>query len=142
MSCEIRSLLVRKLSLIRWPRLLAKRIGICEARLFQCLDNFGQALRDISVSMLFGNQGNASTKRARAVLQRIHGDPDYRSIFTADRVWIERRDGEVVEERFEPRASFSGHDRCTPWDRLHLTYYLGYAIWNYLTVPFLHSFEE
>ena len=25
--------------------------------------------------------------------------------------------------------------RETPWDRLHLTYFLGYALWNYLTAP-------
>ena len=75
--------------------------------------------------------------KPRAVLQRLSGDPDDRWIFTRDRVWIERRDGEVVEERSEPRASFAGHDRNTPWDRLHLTYFLGYAMWNYLTVPFL-----
>jgi hypothetical protein len=80
---------------------------------------------------------SVDAQKPRAVLQRLHGDPDDRWIFTADRVWIERRDGEVVEERSEPRASFAGHDRNTPWDRLHLTYFLGYAIWNYLTVPFL-----
>ena len=27
----------------------------------------------------------------------------------------------------------------TPWDRLHLTYFLGYALWNYLTAPFLFT---
>jgi len=29
--------------------------------------------------------------------------------------------------------------RETPWDRLHLTYFLGYAVWNYLTAPFLFA---
>jgi len=67
--------------------------------------------------------------KPRAVLQRLTGDPDDRWIFTPDRVWIERRDGEIVEERSHPRAAFAGHDRNTPWDRLHLTYFLGYAIW-------------
>jgi hypothetical protein len=53
--------------------------------------------------------------------------------------WIERRDGTTVEERFDPRAAFAGHVRETPWDRLHLTYFLGYAVWNYLTTPFLFA---
>src|ERR1700720_830035 len=53
-----------------------------------------------------------------------------------NRVWIERRDGTIVEERSDPRAAFAGHVRDTPRDRLHLTYFLGYAIWNYLTTPF------
>jgi hypothetical protein len=57
-------------------------------------------------------------------------------------VWIERRDGWSVEERSDPRAAFAGHVRETPWDRLHLTYFLGYAIWNYLTVPFLFARSE
>ncbi len=42
----------------------------------------------------------------------------------------------IVEERSQPRAAFAGRYRNTPWDRLHLTYFLGCAIWNYLTVPF------
>ena len=37
------------------------------------------------------------------------------------------------------RAAFAGHVRETPWDRLHLTYFLGYALWNYLTTPFLFA---
>jgi hypothetical protein len=51
---------------------------------------------------------------------------DDRWIFTPDRMWIERRDGTVVEERADPRASFIGHVRETRWDRLHLAYF-GYA---------------
>jgi hypothetical protein len=54
-------------------------------------------------------------------------------------VWIARPDGAVVEERKSPRAAFAGHERSTPWDRLHLTYFIGYAMWNYLTVPFLFT---
>lgn len=53
------------------------------------------------------------------------------------RAWIEDRDGRVVEERADPRASFAGHVLATPWDRLHLLYFAGYANWNYFTAPFL-----
>jgi hypothetical protein len=73
------------------------------------------------------------------VMQRLDDDPDDRWIFTKDRVWIERRDGWSVEERSDPRAAFAGHRRETPWDRLHLTYFLGYAVWNYLAAPFLFA---
>jgi hypothetical protein len=65
------------------------------------------------------------------------GRPDYRGHFTPTRVWIEDRDGRVVEERADPRASFAGHILTTPWDRLHLLYFAGYANWNYFTAPFL-----
>ena len=73
----------------------------------------------------------------RSVFQRLGPDPDQRWIFTSDRVWIERRDGSSVEERPHPRAAFAGHALDTRWDDLHLTYFIGYAIWNYLSVPFL-----
>src|SRR5437899_645296 len=73
----------------------------------------------------------------QTVFQRLGDESDDRWIFTANRVWIERRDGTIVEERSDPRAAFAGHVRETPWDRLHLTYFLGYALWNYLTTPFL-----
>ena len=72
----------------------------------------------------------------RTVFQRLGDESDDRWIFTPNRVWIERRDGTVVEERSDPRAAFAGHVRETRWDRLHLTYFLGYAVWNDLTTPF------
>lgn len=65
------------------------------------------------------------------------GWPGLRSAFTADRVAIEGDAGEVVEERFNPRDSFAGHTLETPWDKLHLAYFAGYAMWTYLTSPFL-----
>jgi hypothetical protein len=80
---------------------------------------------------------SVDVKACRAVFQRLGSDPDERSIFTPDRVWTERRDGEVIEERHRPRDSFAGHVWETKWDALHLTYFIGYAIWNYLSVPFL-----
>ena len=64
------------------------------------------------------------------------GRPGLCSAFTADRVAIESDTGEVVEERRNPRDSFAGHTLKTPWDRLHLAYFAGYAMWTYLTAPF------
>jgi hypothetical protein len=76
-------------------------------------------------------------RECHVVFQRLGGDPDDRWIFTADRVWIERRDGSVLEERHHPRDAFAGHVWETKWDALHLTYFIGYAIWNYISIPFL-----
>lgn len=75
----------------------------------------------------------------RTTIQHLDRDSENRWIFTPDRVWIERPDGSVVAERSEPRSAFAGHVRDTPWDQLHLTYFLGYAVWNYLTSPFLFA---
>jgi hypothetical protein len=44
-----------------------------------------------------------------------------------------------VEERAKRRAAFVGYDRNTPWDRLSPAHFLGYAMWNYLTLPFLFT---
>ncbi|MCM0678883.1 hypothetical protein NCC78_30055 [Micromonospora phytophila] len=65
------------------------------------------------------------------------GGPGLRSVVTPDRAAIETEAGEVVEERIHPRDAFAGHDVNTPWDRLHLAYFNGYAMSNYLTEPFL-----
>lgn len=72
----------------------------------------------------------------RASLQPF-GAPDQRTDFTAGRVRIEKLDGRVVAERAEPRTSFQGHDLNTPWDPLDRAYFNGYAMWTYLTTPFL-----
>jgi hypothetical protein len=62
--------------------------------------------------------------------------PDLRATYTPERVAVETADGRLVEDRTNPRASFSGHTLQTPWDRLHAAYFAGYAMWNYLTEPF------
>src|SRR5271155_4845836 len=49
-----------------------------------------------------------NTSTPRSVFQRLGGDPDDRWIFTADRVWIERRDGLVIEDRSHPRRGLCG----------------------------------
>jgi hypothetical protein len=65
--------------------------------------------------------------------------PDLLATYTPERVAIETVDGRLVEERANPRASFSGHTLQTPWDRLHAAYFAGYAMWNYLTEAFAFS---
>jgi hypothetical protein len=72
-----------------------------------------------------------------SVLRRLgNGDPDDRWIYTPSRTWIERHDGSIIAEREKPREAFADHTRMTPWDELHLTYFVGYAMWNYLATPF------
>ena len=54
---------------------------------------------------------------------------------------IETLDGEIVKESHNPRSAFAGHTAETKWDNLHLAYFSGYAMWNYLTTPFLFAME-
>jgi hypothetical protein len=65
------------------------------------------------------------------------GQANWRTSFRAGRIAIETLDGELVRERVDPRASFEGHTMNTPWDPLHRAYFNGYAMWTYLTTPFL-----
>jgi hypothetical protein len=60
--------------------------------------------------------------------------------FVPGRVAVEDESGRVVSERANPRAAFLGHTATTPWDDLHLAYFNGYALWTYLTIPFLYTY--
>lgn len=66
-----------------------------------------------------------------------YGAPDQRTMFTPDRIAIEKLDGTPVAQRRAPRDSFAGHQMSTPWDPLQRAYFNGEALWTYLTTPFL-----
>ena len=69
--------------------------------------------------------------------------PDRSSVFDVDPeriVVVHSTDGAEVERRDNPRASFAGFDASTPWDALQVGYFTGYAMWNYLTTPFLLTY--
>jgi len=51
-------------------------------------------------------------------------------------VIITRPDGRVVEQRADAREHLQNTSITTPWDRLSLLYFLGYAFWGYYTLPF------
>ncbi len=70
-----------------------------------------------------------------------YGAPDQRTMFTPERVAIGKLDGTLVAARRAPRDSFAGHQMTTPWDALHRAYFNGYALWTYLTTPFLLAME-
>jgi hypothetical protein len=72
---------------------------------------------------------------------RPFGTDDQKTDFTPQRVAIEKLDGQVVLERYDPRESFAGHEFATPWDPLQRAYFNGYAMWTYLTTPFLLALE-
>ncbi len=113
------------------------------------LDRFNQ-LKTLSVHnstsgalwSLKGQEGALDNKRLSVDLHREHVSyvpfklPNQRTDFTPQRVAVETNEGEVVEERTNPRAAFAGHTQETPWDNLHLIYFASYAMWTYLTCPF------
>jgi hypothetical protein len=62
---------------------------------------------------------------------------DKRTIFEPHRVVIEKTDGSVIASRDDPKKSFAGQQRDTPWDDIDVAYFSGEAMWTYLTTPFL-----
>jgi hypothetical protein len=64
------------------------------------------------------------------------GAPELRSSFTPPRVELRDRDGTTVEALDDPRRSFASHAFDTPWTRIQLAYFVGTAMWTYLTQPF------
>lgn len=68
--------------------------------------------------------------------------PDRRSVFDVDpeRLTIQSTGGHLVEQRADPRASFAGYDVSTRWDAVQVAYFSSYALWNYLTTPFLFTY--
>lgn len=57
-------------------------------------------------------------------------------LFQADRVTVTARDG-FQYHRDNPRAACLELAPEASWDVLHLLYFTGYALWNYLCAPFL-----
>ncbi|AOX65153.1 hypothetical protein BJK06_04725 [Curtobacterium sp. BH-2-1-1] len=81
-------------------------------------------------------------RRQRTSLEHFGAD-DIRTEFTGDHVAVLRRAAggdEVIEELANPRASFAGHVLETPWNRLQLAYFTGYAMWTYNTEPWSFTF--
>ena len=61
--------------------------------------------------------------------------------FDPNRIVIEKMDGTFIEARDNPVKSFAGQQRETPWDDIHVTYFVGEALWTYLNTPFLYTHE-
>ena len=62
-----------------------------------------------------------------------------RAVFTPSRIVIETENGILIESRDNPEKSFEGQQRETPWDEIHVAYFVGEALWTYLNTPFLYT---
>lgn len=115
------------------------------------IDNWNR-LRTVSAALDIGGavwplKGRADMFRNIALaasLQRQHMSitspaAGWLGTFTPDAVRIESLDGDGAEERRAPRESYAGHVQESQWDRLHALYFTGYALWTYLSIPFLYT---
>jgi len=87
-----------------------------------------RGLRDVLVKV--------DTRRPRTLITPFPV-PGRRGIFDDGRVMIETDAGVRTSELDEPRKSFEGHDTQSPWTESQLLYFVGYALQNYMTMPFL-----
>ena len=93
---------------------------------------------------LKGRAGMFRNIALAASLQRQHmsitsPSAGWLGTFTPDAVRIESFNGDAAEERRAPRESYRGHVQDSQWDRLHALYFTGYALWTYLSIPFLYT---
>lgn len=97
---------------------------------------------------LWGMKGLTQDSAPRQMTAWLHeqrasvkpfGAPEQFTAYTPNRIAIENTAGKVIAERHAPRASFKGHGEHTAWDPLHRAYFNGYAMWSYLTMPFLFT---
>jgi hypothetical protein len=68
------------------------------------------------------------------------GAPDQRTSYTPHRLAVETLDGTVVREVTDPKSVFEGAQE-TQWDPMHRAFFNGYALWTYLTTPFVLAFD-
>ena len=55
-------------------------------------------------------------------------------------VTVQTEGGRMLQSRSNPRSSFSHQALNSPWDDLHVAYFNSYALWTYLTIPFLYTY--
>lgn len=60
----------------------------------------------------------------------------------ADLVEIRDSAGSVLQTRTNPREAFGNWSRLFRWDAMDFAYFSNYAMWNYLTLPFLLLHRE
>src|SRR5271166_1309295 len=94
----------------------------------------GRALRDV--------QARIST-RGQHVTLAPYPRPGQRGVLEQDgTVRIETDGGELVEARGNARGAFRDLRHKLWWDRLDMLYFGGYAIWTYVSTPFVFARED
>ncbi len=58
-------------------------------------------------------------------------------LWTPTHVQVKDENDALVSERHEPRGQFGRLLKQVRWDKLDILYFAGYALWNYLSFPFI-----
>ena len=112
----------------RWRQVRALRVRFSAGGLLLAAKGQRRALDDV--------EGLIDVTRPRTSLFPYPA-PGRRGVFEPERVWIESDRGEPLGERQHPRAAFGRARQRLWWDQLDVLYFAGYALWNYISLPFL-----
>lgn len=74
---------------------------------------------------------------ARLLMAAPYPRPGFAGTWSPEFVRIARLSGEIDRERHSPRDAFAGLAKQIHWDALDMLYFAGYALWNYLSFPFV-----
>jgi hypothetical protein len=111
----------------RWNRLSSMSAHLSQGGVLWAMKGKAGMLDEVDVAIGLHRQWTSHTPFGAAGLH---------TSVTPERAAIGTADGTVLAEMAQPRASFAGFGLDTPWSDLQLAYFVGYAMWNYLTLPF------
>jgi hypothetical protein len=111
----------------RWNQVKSIAFDASITGAFWHLKGKGDALKDVRLEV--------DTTRQLVMIEFV--GQDKRSVFEPHRVIVQHGDGALIEAREDPERSFDGHQFETPWDDIHLAYFVGEALWTYVNMPFL-----
>ena len=115
----------------RWRQIRSIRVAASITGAIWFVKGQGDALKDVVLT--------ADTDSERLSVE--FPGQDKRAIFEPQRIVIEHMDGTPIVQRDDPEQSFVGQQRETPWDAIHVIYFVGEALWTYLNVPFLYTHD-
>jgi hypothetical protein len=113
----------------RWNQVKAMQVAASITGAIWFVKSKGDCLKNVVMSV--------DTTKERLITD--FPGQDRRSIFEPERVAMEKSDGTLIEARDNPKSSFAGQQRETPWDDFHVAYFQGEALWTYLNTPFLYT---
>ena len=61
-------------------------------------------------------------------------------VFTPNQVTLESESGNTLDTCIDPRSTLAGQSTDSKWTKLHAGYFCSYALWGYLTTPFLYTY--
>jgi hypothetical protein len=109
---------------------------------FEALDahvSIGGALWDLKQLPGVFNSAHVELKlRSEHVTMHLL-DAGEKIVFTPTRISLETEGGKTLATRDDPRSAFAGQTAESKWDKLHAGYFASYALWGYLTTPFLYT---